>query len=335
MNLNIEIYKDSDAEKFDEFILNNSKNGTLFHLHKFISYHPKTRFNSFHLIFKKGKNIIAVLPGAKVETEDSKKFISFPGSSAGGIVFEKFATTRYQIEILKTLILFLKSENFNYLELRLGESIFNFPDNSDIEYLLWHHDFSLKCKELSTCLPLFETEDYWKAYSKLRYKKHIETPLIEGFEIQNTEDISESYKIIEKNLEERFGKKPTHTLKELIELKTRFPDKIDFWCAKKDQIVHATVVVFRLNSRIAHSFYIAQDYSLNSDVLPLVFWNCFKFYKNLGYTWFNFGISSRDKWIKWGIHEFKEKMGGRSMERNTWVLDNLQNYEIVSSDKID
>jgi hypothetical protein len=333
MELQIQLYTIENKNEWDNFIINHSKNGTLFHQQQFLGYHPKEKFNDYSLIVKKENQIIALIPGVLILDNNNKRFVSHPGSSAGGIIFEKYATTKYEISVLDLFITHLKNEGCESIELRLGESIFNFPDNSNIEYLLWHHDFKLTTKELSTCLPLYKDESYWKEFSKIRQNKHIDNPIKEGFYFENINDISKSYEVIAKNLSEKFNKKPTHTLAELLDLKSKYPNDIDFLCVIKDEKVHATIVVFRLNAEAVHSFYIAQDYDQKSELLPFLFTSAFKYYKALGFKWFNFGISSRSKWIKWGIHEFKEKIGGRAMERNTWVLENLQTYEIISTDQ--
>ena len=84
----------------------------------------------------------------------------------------------------------------------------------------------------------------------------------------------------------------------------------------------ATVVVFQASGHAVHDFYTAQDHAkCRLRAMPLLFDTMFCHYRDLGFEWFNFGISSRGEWIKWGILEFKEGMGGRGICRDSWVLD--------------
>jgi lipid II:glycine glycyltransferase (peptidoglycan interpeptide bridge formation enzyme) len=88
--------------------------------------------------------------------------------------------------------------------------------------------------------------------------------------------------------------------------------------------VIASVVVFELTKKVVHDFYIAQDYA-HASLNPLIglFIFIFDYYRDRGYDFFNFGISSRGKWIKWGILEFKEQFGTDIVTRDTWKLSDL------------
>jgi hypothetical protein len=45
------------------------------------------------------------------------------------------------------------------------------------------------------------------------------------------------------------------------------------------------------------------------------------------FSWLNFGISTRGDYVKWGILEFKEFMGGRGVCREEWELSRLTDFE--------
>lgn len=149
-----------------------------------------------------------------------------------------------------------------------------------------------------------------------------------GVVIERVSTAQESYALIEHNLSQRHSKKPTHSLEELEQLKQLYPDRLDFWVARYEKECIATVVTLHVTERAIHDFYIAQDYAhAKLNVFPFLFYEMFQYYKENGFDWFNFGISSRGDWIKWGILEFKERMGGRATYRDVWELLELQNYE--------
>ena len=103
---------------------------------------------------------------------------------------------------------------------------------------------------------------------------------------------------------------------------------MDLWVVRVGGEAVATCVLFQAGRSTLHDFYIAQNYAYAKlNVMPLLFYTAFAHYQRAGFRWFNFGISSRADWIKWGILEFKERMGGRAALRDVWRLDELANYQ--------
>jgi lipid II:glycine glycyltransferase (peptidoglycan interpeptide bridge formation enzyme) len=96
---------------------------------------------------------------------------------------------------------------------------------------------------------------------------------------------------------------------------------------KVNEEIAAVTVLFDVTSKAVHTFYIAQSQEYaNTNVLPLLFYRIFEQYRQRNFDWYNFGISSRGQQIKWGMLEFKERMGGRATARQVWKLDNLSAY---------
>lgn len=158
----------------------------------------------------------------------------------------------------------------------------------------------------------------------IRYAKSLQS---KGYEIIKTDDIPAVYRLMEKNLGERYQKKPTHTLAELQDLSKKYPERIDFWLVREKGRDIAGMVLFEFNEQGIHDFYTSQDYTFAKEqVLPFLYYHVFDFYAKKGYHWFNIGISSRGDLIKWGILEFKEKTGARASFRENWILDDIEKY---------
>ena len=66
--------------------LRSSNDGTLFHDPRFLDYHPAGRFEFEHLLARRGKSLIAVIPGALVRESDGISFTSTAGASVGAPV---------------------------------------------------------------------------------------------------------------------------------------------------------------------------------------------------------------------------------------------------------
>src|SRR5471030_1554676 len=103
MDLFIEKFSSESDNKWDNFIEQNSVNGTFFHSIKFLNYH-KDRFNDYSLIIKKSENFVALIPSCEVIEDNKKIFYSHKGSTFGGIVINnKFNTLNHIDNVINIL----------------------------------------------------------------------------------------------------------------------------------------------------------------------------------------------------------------------------------------
>jgi hypothetical protein len=324
-------YSHNLDDAWDSFVVNDSRNGGIFHERKFLSYHPEGRFEDTSIAFFSNNRIVGVLPAAKQIKEDGKvNVVSHPGSTMGGLIYHKKHGLRDVLMMLEEAIQYYKDMKINSLELRIAEPIFSYPGDGELTYLLWHRGFALQSRELSSCIYLQSSD--WTEYGRKRNLDYIKSLKRSGVLVELTEDVRAAYALIENNLDKRYQKKPTHSLQELLTLKQQYPDKINIWIARFDNKAIVTVVTFVVNTRTIHVFYIAQDYEYSSmHALTLLFSEILDYYKKRGFQWFNFGISSRGDVIKWGILEFKEHIGGRATFREIWSLNDLLSYQPYTS----
>jgi hypothetical protein len=314
-------------DAWDSFVANDSRNGGIFHERNFLSYHPKGRFEDASIAFFSKERIVGVLPAAKQLKEDGKvNAVSHPGSTAGGLVYHKRLGLRDVIVMLDEAIKHYLTLGYDSLELRLAEPLFSHPSDGELTFLLWHRGFRLATREISSCVYL-QSDNEWIKFGRKKNMNDIRRLKKSGVVVNMVEDPTIIYPLIENNLDTRYQKKPTHSLAELTALKRKYPERINFWIAILNDKPVATVVAFVVNANGVHDFYIAQDYEYSKmQVMPLLFYEMFAYYKKKGLQWFNFGISSRGNLIKWGILEFKEHIGGRATHREVWVLDDLSSY---------
>lgn len=318
-------YSQQDAEAWDEFVRGSSRNGGIFHEQRFLSYHPPERFcDESCLLFKQGK-LVGVFPAAR-KSEDADEVISHPGSSAGGLVYHLRTVTQELLAMLEAVVLHYQQKGYRSLELRLPEYFFAYPLTGDLEYLLWHRGFHLASRELSSAIHLEESHR-WKQLGRKRNLTTARSALRKGLSVQREDTVDDAYTIIRENLRRRYEKEPTHSLEELRQLKSLYPERVDVWTARWEERCVAAIVIFRVNKQGVHDFYIAQDYEFTEmNVFPALYQTAIEFYQAEGFNWFNFGISSRGDWIKWGILNFKEGIGGRAACREVWRLENLSAY---------
>jgi len=328
MTLTFAPYTAALAGEWDEFVRDYSRNGIIFHERNFLGYHAEGRFADRSLVFRSGTRLHGVLPAAESTTQNgTAAIISHPGSSAGGLIFHRHAILREVLGMLEMAIQHYRASGAAALELRLAEPIFAAPVDGELAFALWHRGFRLCTREVSSCVPL-DAAAAWLEFGREKNPGTIRTLIKKGVVAERTEDADLVYTLIERNLDQRYQKHPTHTRAEFAELKRRYPARMDLWIVRVGGEAVATCVLFQAGRGTLHDFYIAQNYSFAKlNVMPLLFYTAFAHYQQAGFRWFNFGISSRGDWIKWGILEFKERLGGRAVLRDVWRLDDLANYQ--------
>ena len=325
-NFTIIPYNPMYSKEWDIFVRTRSRNGGIFHEQKFLSYHKKGKFQDMSILLYKGDKLFGVFPCVENESCNQAIIVSHPGSSYGGLVFHFNAKTRDVLSMLDGLINYYNQLNYFSIEMQLSEPIFCHPIGEELDFLLWHRGFTLKSKEISTCVQLSQ-DKIWKLHGRKKNITDINNLTRKGFEFGESDSLKEIYPIIENNLKSRYNKAPTHSIDELHLLKKLYPNKINLWLVKYLGKPICTAVSFIVNETAVHDFYIAQDYNYSKyNVMPFLFYNIFDHYSNKGFKWYNFGISSRKENIKWGILEFKERMGGRATTRNMYLLQNLAEY---------
>ncbi|MBI4665267.1 MAG: GNAT family N-acetyltransferase [Nitrospinae bacterium] len=315
------------ASAWDDFVSNQSRNGTIFHEQRFLEYHPPGRFTDASLVFHENgsavEKIIGVFPAALVAQNGETRLVSHPGSSYGGLVYGPKTTARQVMEMVEGIIGHAQSLKAQSVEMRLAENlIFSDPPDQELGFMLWHRGFTRKSLELSSAINLLTGARLSGMKSTVRWS--VGRAQKDGVTVETERPVEEAYALIEKNLAAKYGKKPTHSLEELQELKRRYPERIRIWSAMTDGQCAGTTVIFEANRKSVHVFYIAQDYKFSkAQPLYLLFDRVVAHYADMGFECLNFGISSRERWIKWGILEFKESFGARGVTRETWALNDL------------
>lgn len=330
MTIEVLPYHQDAADLWDDFVINHSRNGGIFQERRFLSYHPPDRFQDASVMISDGKGIIAVFPAVR-ETIDGGgeniALVSHPGSTAGGLIYSYDATTRDVLNQFDAMLGHYQKRGFCSIEIRLAESIFSYPTDGEITYLLWHRGFKLATREISSCVNLQQIEGWLDMVTQRKRRYMRNAAFKKGLIVEHTDSVEHIYHLIENNLATRFNKKPTHSLGELKDLCSRYPDRIHLWVVRKDGVTIACAVIFIVNRHAVHDFYTHNDYSYaHLHAQPVLYNAMFQYYRHRGYKWFNIGISSRGDWIKWGILEFKEHVGARAVTRDVWTLDNLNNY---------
>ena len=309
------------ASEWDEFV-NGSKNGTLFHSRQFLSYHPSERFEDYSYLAYEGDRLLAVYPGAIQVRGTQRWWCSHPGSTYGGPVFAPDAGIEECARVLDSLMKLGREDGLAGMEMRLSEQAFRSVPADEIEFALWRAGFQVKAAELSTTVPLMDGYEASVARYRGDTGRNVRKARKAGVEVAWSDDFRTYWCVLEQNLA-RHGAHPTHSLAEILRLRDLCQGKIRLALATVGGVPAAGIVVFVANAVCFHSFYIAQDYSLQhtralSAVLDfLIEWGCQE-----GFRYFNLGISTEQAGtiVNWGLFTFKQGFGGSGYVRVTYAL---------------
>lgn len=311
-------------EKWDDFVW-NSRNGTLFHTKKFLSYHPEGRFIDESLIFYRKGDIFSVFPAALMEEKGERILYSHPGASYGGLVINNYAGSKHVFDILDELEKYCKQTGFNKITMRITPWMFSKLPSDEITFALWHKNAIIEKKELECVIPLNIRldEDGLPTILKDNCRRAVLRSKREGVSVRESNDFERYWEILTEDLRERHKAKPTHSVEEIKKLKKLFPDKIRLFASFLDDEMIAGVVIFVCNSRVLQSFYIAQDYKYqkyrptNVAITDVMKWGQEELYEYL-----TLGISTEKEGtvINWGLFRFKESFGARGVLREVYSL---------------
>ncbi len=319
MSIEVIHYSEEMSRVWDQFVW-RANNGTLFHTRKFLSYHPKERFEDHSLIFKKKNRIVAVFPAVLKKREDQRILVSHAGTSYGGLVCKEQLPVRLAFDLIHVLLDYSVSQQIEQVIITLPPVIYDRQPNHYLDFALYKNGFQYQKREISSAIPLdFSVNnilDRFKPEARTAYRKAVKS----GIEVRETEDFQSFYTILKKNLALRHNVIPTHSLEELLKLKGLFPQHIRQFGAFKGDRMIAGVINFICNDRVILVFYISHDARfqnyrpINSLFFEMIQWSIEQKYKFL-----DFGIFTVQEKPNWGLAKFKENFGAMGIFRDTFI----------------
>lgn len=307
--LNLIEYTKKYKTEWDDFV-DNSWNGTLFHKQEFLEYHGNRFKDLSFLLLNKNDNIVSVFPAAKKENS----LWSHPGASFGGPVL-KGSRIDELLCVVENIENYAKEKKLDSVSMVLTPNLFHLYPTEGIEFALFYRGFKATAIELSICVPLNV-----KNFSNRRCRGVI-TALKNEIVIKESTDFKNFWGVLSTNLRIRYSATPTHSLKEILYLKNKFPEDVKLFAAYHHNVMIAGVLVIINNETSFETFYIAQNYNFTKlRALDLLLLKIHEWGHNNGFKYMNFGITSenRGKNINFGLAKFKEEFGGLDITRRIY-----------------
>lgn len=324
--ITIKRYDLSLRDKWEDFVLNKSYNGTILQSRIFLEYH-KDRFLDHSLVFLRGGNtIVAVCPACEEIDDGRKKFLSHKGSTFGGFVIGKeFNTITNAKEIVEVFNEYMKQNDFSYCLLKITGDVFCSNNNNLINYMLYRDGYGCY-DELSFCIDIknLKTDVVTNFKSKTRnlYKSSLKNNLILK-QSDDKNEIEELYKVLKRSLE-KYDAKPVHRLEELYDLKdNRLKDKMRFYTVWHEGEIIGGSVVFIINNVFHTQYLCANPDFLYLKPMDFLDGSLIILSQQEKFDYFSFGISTENHgyYLNETLAKFKEGFGSGFYTNKTYYKE--------------
>jgi hypothetical protein len=308
-NLLIKTYSDTDDERWDE-LCHKSCNGTFLHTRKYLSYHEERFVDQSVVIEDKEGGLLGLFPAA-THLDNEKIIVSHPGITYGGIVHNGKLYGDKMIQAFEALIDYYRTNGFDVMQYKVVPSIYHRMLSNDDSYALFRLNARRYRCDLSATIGLW---NHGKISS--RRKRSLAKAKKNGLVVQHgVQYIEPLWMVLSENLERKHQAKPVHTITEIKELQSRFPENIQVVVALKDNQVVAGVILF-VERMVEHAQYIASsEQGYQYAALDLIFMTCIEVAKNNQKRYFDFGISNekQGQFLNNGLYQFKHEFGAGSV----------------------
>ena len=318
--IKIKKFSKNNYDTWDSFVL-KSNNGTLFHLRKFLSYHPEDRFKDHSLEIYKKNTLLSVFPAADIIINDKKLLASHPGSSYGSFISKEELSIKDAMEIVSKLIDYSSKKGFEGIQLTIPPGFHSNRASNYIEYSLLFNGFDYFRRDVTSILTIESSEDKILNKFKPSHQRALRKSIKLGVKTRVTDKVDEFFSILKNNLKIRHGVNPTHSLKELKSLIELFPDSINIFGAFYEKKMIAGVLNIVVKEGVALAFYISHKEGFQElRPLNLLFFDIFKWSLKNNIKVYDFGTFTDKGIANMGLGRFKESFGASGVFRDSFKI---------------
>ena len=313
-------YINQSESRWDQFVLSGN-NGTLFHLRKFLNYHPKDRFQDHSLLIEKKQNLFSVLPAAELIVDGNRILVSHPGSTVGSFVVPENLSIADAMSMSEALVTYVKENNFSGIRITLPPTLYQRRLSNYMDFSFFKQGFTYSKRDVTSILFLEDSLDKNLAKFKSSHLRAVRNAQEKGVNVRQSNDFDSFYHILEQNLKIRHGVSPTHTLAELKNIHALFPDRVNLFAGYVKDVMVAGVVNFVVNDYVVLAFYISHDEAYQEfRAVNLLFYSIFDWAIQQGFRIYDFGTFTVNEEPNMGLGRFKESFGASGIFRDTIEL---------------
>lgn len=302
----------STRKAWDKFV-SASRNGTFLFRRDFMEYHSD-RFEDASLLICDNNKPLGLLP-ANRSRRDAATVESHGGLTYGGLLLGDKATAMLTGKMLHVAAEYYLAQGYKQLVYKPTPYIYHRQPTEEPLYWLYRAGATLETRNVSTAvslrnpLPLSELRG-----RKCRQAQNADLRIrSEKSGAAADEDYPAYWDLLTDTLEQRHGVRPVHSLQEIKQLKSLFPNEIKLYTAEREGALLAGVLCFDCGN-VVHAQYIAAGAEARTcGALDLLFATLLEIYSDRAY--FDFGISNEPETgrINEGLIFQKEGFGGRAV----------------------
>lgn len=305
-------YTAEDATVWNQFVA-QSKQGTFLFDRRYMDYHAD-RFTDCSWIVRRGNSVRALLPANIV----GSTLLSHQGLTYGGLLTDHKAKTTDVCQMFLELNSTLRDNGIRHVNYKAMPWIYHrLPAEEDLYALTQVCHAHLAVREVSTSIDLSHRLKFEESR-----RSGIRKAVKAGISYRESDDIGAFWRILNTNLETRYGVRPVHTLTEISLLKSRFPGHIRLFMAYEGESPVAGTLVYE-TPQVIHTQYIsASPRGKETGALDLLFDQLINHhYSHMRY--FDFGKSTEDQGhhLNHQLIFQKEGFGGRAVCYDSYEYD--------------
>jgi Acetyltransferase (GNAT) domain len=309
--VHVERYTADREEEWNDFV-RRSKNGTFLFDRGYMEYHADRYVDSSLLVHDARGRLVAIFPASRRGTV----LVSHEGLTYGGFVSGSKMTTRRMLDVFDACLDHVRGNGIERLLYKCVPHIYHSVPAEEDCYALFVHGARLIRRDVAsaidTRLPL--------PPRRLR-RRILRRARSAGVRVEATDAFDRFWPVLERNLRERHGRKPVHSLDEIAYLARRFSKNIVlFSCTQSDDVLAGAVVYVSPN--VCHVQYSADSpEGRRIGAKDLVLATLIARFSP-SHRWIDFGISTeRDgHHLNEGLVDYKEGFGARAVNYDSYEV---------------
>lgn len=299
-------YSAEYQQEWDTFVAQSINSSFLFY-RDYMEYHSD-RFEDFSLMVYAKNKLISLVP-ANLSTAG---LISHQGLTFGALLLGHKYHYTHVLEMLNAILLFLKQDNIPSFKLKLQPYFYQQNLAQELSLVLFRNRIAFTTS-LGTAL-------YTK---KFQFPKRcVRSNKLRLYEKIFSEDLALFWKILEENLLERHEAKPVHSLAEITQLKTRFPDNIQLLCLqnKENHRIEAGALLYLNSNNVKVQYFASTEEGRKNRVSDVLYYTIIATYKDR-YDFIDFGTCEKEAHqANIALLETKEKFGAHAFPIHTFTI---------------
>lgn len=306
-------YTADDHDIWNHYVT-TARNATFLFCREYMDYH-RDRFNDYSLLFFIGRKLRAVLPAHEA---DGVLYSHF-GLTYGGLLMDAELATAQVLTLFEELNAFLRDHGFSKVLYKPVPWVYHrLPAEEDLYAIFWKCGARLLQRMSGTVVDM-DQHLTWRKDHRRRLRQARQA----GVQVVRNASIEDFWPVLNHNLKQRFNATSVHSLKEILLLKSRFPENIVQYNALLDgQVIGG--ITFYVMGRLLHGQYSGTtDVGKNTGAMEAIYDQVmFHDYAHMKYLEFGTSNEQGGLVLNEGLIAHKEGYGGKTVCYDTyqWTL---------------